>query len=147
MSNTTSIKIQGLQELKNELKQFAPRVQKNILTSSIRAEASNVQKIAKKLAPKDTGNLKKSIKVKKRRTKNKNSIYFTVGLSFGKSSKNDGWYGRLVEFGTSKTKAQPFFRPAFDGLKTTGLQNIQKKMKQNIDKNRYKNNSLGNLLW
>jgi HK97 gp10 family phage protein len=89
----------GLKELTKALKAFPENVQKNILTSSIRAAASTIQKEAKKNVPVKTGNLKKSIVVKKRKT-TKTRIRFSIGIKRG--TKEDAFYGHIIEFGRSK---------------------------------------------
>ena len=133
MSDVT-VQIKGLDDLKRSLKQFPINVQKNILVASIRAEASHIAKVAKSKVPKKSGNLKRAIKVKKRRTKNKSYIKFSIGLTIGNSAKHDGFYGHIVEFGSSKMSAQPFMRPAYEQSKDNAISSVTTKMKQRIDK-------------
>lgn len=46
----------------------------------------------------------------------------------------DTWYWRLVEFGTSRTKAQPFLRPALENNVEKVTQTIVETLDQEIDK-------------
>ena len=60
------------------------------------------------------GNLKKSIKMKVLKPVTGGIQSILIGPVVGKREKHDGWYGRLVEKGTSKIAPQPLKRPAFD---------------------------------
>jgi HK97 gp10 family phage protein len=60
------------------------------------------------------GNLKKSLKMRVLKPVEKGKRLVLIGPEVGKKAKHDGWYGSLVENGTSKTAPQPFLRPAFD---------------------------------
>jgi HK97 gp10 family phage protein len=60
------------------------------------------------------GNLKKSLKMKPLKPIEKGKQLVVIGPEVGKKAKNDGWYGRLVENGTSKTAPEAFLRPAAD---------------------------------
>jgi phage protein, HK97 gp10 family len=60
------------------------------------------------------GNLKKSLKVKPVKPKVSGKQLVLVGPEVGKKAKNDGYYGRFVENGTSHSVPEPFLRPAYD---------------------------------
>lgn len=97
-------------QIMKALQELPKNIQKNIMVGATRASANVVSDEAKRLVPKKTGKLKKSIGLTKRRDKNKNIITFSVSPRSG--GKNDGFYGRFVELGTSKMNAKPFLRPA-----------------------------------
>jgi HK97 gp10 family phage protein len=61
-----------------------------------------------------SGNLKKSEKMKLLKPKKPGQLTALIGETVGKKAKNDGWYSRLVELGTSKTKPNGYKRRAFD---------------------------------
>lgn len=127
-------RISGLTELMAKFDQIPDRMQKNILKSAIRAGANTIKDEAKKRIPVDTGNLKKALKVFDSSPRSdKNLVRFNVGFTVGKKARNDGYYAKFVEYGTSKTKAQPFLRPALDASKDKILPDIAAKMESRIE--------------
>jgi len=104
----SEIKIHGLKELDNNLKQLPFKIQKKVLGGTVRAGANIVKKEAKSKVPIKTGWLKKNIIARKKR---KSSVYAPI-YQIGPSNK--AWYGRIIEFGSSKMSATPWLRPAFD---------------------------------
>ncbi len=124
--------IKGLKELSKALKAFPENIQNNILNSAIRAGIVTIQKEAKKNVPKREGILKKAIVIKKRRPKNKNMIKYQLGIRQG--SKDDAYYGHIVEFGSSKMEAKPFMRPALESKADEVINEVRKKMQQRLDK-------------
>lgn len=123
--------VKGMAELTRALKAFPSNVQKNILNSAIRAAASSIQKEAKKNALVRTGKLKKDIIIKKRRTTN-TRIRYSIGIRRG--TKEDAFYGHILEFGSSKMAASPFMRPALESKAGESINDVKKKMQQRIDK-------------
>src|SRR3990167_7866986 len=123
------IKIEGLEELKKELRQFPEQLQKKALDKSVRAGSRIIVKAARNKAPKRAqqwegmkypnppGTLKKGIKAEKAR---RMPVYFRRDIiGFSPSA----WYGALVERGHKIVRgnktighvaAKPFLRPAFD---------------------------------
>jgi len=93
------------------LKKLPLNIQKKVMIGSTRAGAKVVSDEAKRLAPRKRGVLKKSIGVTKR--KSKRGIT-TFSVSPRKGGKNNGFYGRFIELGTSKMIARPFLRPALE---------------------------------
>lgn len=49
-------------------------------------------------------------------------------------NKTHAFYGRLVEFGTSKMAAKPFLRPAYDAARARALQAVQERMAAEVKK-------------
>lgn len=141
--------IKGLKELSKALKDFPKNVQNNILTSAIRSGATTIQKEAKNNVAVDTGLLKKSIIVKRRRSK-KEIIKFSIGIrrikdarewfekkqnsKYFKEKPKDAYYAHMVEFGTSKMEAKPFMRIALEAKAEEVIGEVRKKMQQRIDK-------------
>jgi HK97 gp10 family phage protein len=62
----------------------------------------------------EKGNLKKSLKMRVLKPVEKGKQLVLVGPETGKKAKNDGWYARFVENGTSHSEPKPFIRPAMD---------------------------------
>lgn len=49
-------------------------------------------------------------------------------------NKTHAFYGRFVEFGTSKMAAKPFLRPAYDAARARALQAVQERMASEVKK-------------
>lgn len=49
-------------------------------------------------------------------------------------NKTHAFYGRFVEFGTSKMAAKPFLRPAYDAARAKALQAVQERMAAEVKK-------------
>lgn len=98
-------------KLLKALKKLPFNIQKNVMVGATRASAKVVSDEAKRLVPVKYGRLKKSIGVIKRKSR-RGEVTFSV--SPRKGGKNDGFYGRFIELGTSKMIARPFLRPALE---------------------------------
>lgn len=97
-------------KLLEAMKDLPIRVQKNIMVGATRAGANVVRDEAKRRVPVKLGRLRKSLGTTRRRSRDRNEVVFSV--SPRKGGKNDGFYGRFIELGTSKMSAKPFLRPA-----------------------------------
>lgn len=122
--------VTGLDDVLKKLKALPERVQKNVVTGAIRAATKPIIREARALVPKDSGTLKKSIGAKKRRSKDKNIIHFTVAPLV----KKGGFYAHMVEFGTVKMKAHPFMRPAVEKQSSETINVAKEYMIKRIDK-------------
>ena len=49
-------------------------------------------------------------------------------------NKTHAFYGRFVEFGTSKMAAKPFLRPAYDAARAKALKAVQERMAAEVRK-------------
>ena len=49
-------------------------------------------------------------------------------------NKQHAFYGRFLEFGTSKMAAKPFLRPAYDAARAKALQAVQERMAAEVRK-------------
>lgn len=114
------IKIEGLKDLKKNLKKMSERTARNITVSALRSGATVMSKQAKSLVPQEEGDLKKSIGVLKRKTP-KHIIMFSVtprSKTIHKSQSAKGEkrynYASHIEFGSRNQQAQPYMRPTFD---------------------------------
>lgn len=108
----------GIKEVNKALEDLAPKHANNIAKSVMHSLAAEVAKKAKMNTPENTGNLKKAIKAKRRRGKPGKPVSDVI-ITQGKAQKNDGFYWRFVEFGTSGKTGQPeqsFLRPAMDNV-------------------------------
>lgn len=110
MANGVSSSIDNKKLLK-ALKTLPLNIQRNVMTGSTRAGAKVVSDEAKRLVPVRYGRLKKSIGIIKRKAKRGMTIF---SISPRRGGKNDGFYGKFIELGTSKMIARPFLRPALE---------------------------------
>jgi HK97 gp10 family phage protein len=131
VSDTVKFKVTGLAEAVDKLRKFGPKVTERGLRATNYAGAKVLLKAIQAAAPVGpTGRLKASIVSYKRRGQ-EGQITHTVGLKavklkYGNTSLNrrlrrvgrkyeaDGpaFYGKFVEFGSSRMGAKPFLRPA-----------------------------------
>ena len=133
--------ITGMRDLQKALRQFPKNVQKNICVGANRAAAAAIAKSAKQKAPVRSGVLKRSIKVKKQRTKNKNIVRHAVQAggkvkwrAKGEKHEGDAYYAVFVEFGTSKMAPEPFMRPAFEEQGPEAIKHYKDYAASRIDK-------------
>ena len=91
-------KVKGMDELRKALSKITARAQLEASVTLTKTAAQTIARAARKKCPVVSGTLKKSIIVRQVSKKSKKYITYHVGHKM--SGKNNGWYGRLVEFGT-----------------------------------------------
>jgi len=108
----------GLKKLQKRLRKMEPKLRKKLTRKAIRKAGKVVHEAAKERVPKESGDLKKSIKLRalKRSRKNKHRVGVRV-ISGGRFFQGEYYYGGHVEYGTSDTAAEPYMRPARDNHK------------------------------
>lgn len=84
---------------------------------------------AKNNAPQKTGKLKEGLKVSSVRKKNDNK-YVLVGIQKGDNSNI--FYGKFLEFGTSKMPAKPFMAPAYESKKEEVKEIIKEELRRGL---------------
>jgi HK97 gp10 family phage protein len=62
------------------------------------------------------------------------AVQLYIGPSKGPKGQNPLRYASLVEFGTVKTRAQPYMRPAWDAGKTRALESAKQILAEEINK-------------
>lgn len=113
------LNVEGLDDLRSRLQET--KEMKKAENRALKKAAGRLETRAKTAAPVDTGNLKSEI---------------TTGavkdgkIDVGVDQQGDAYYGHMIEFGTSKTPAQPFLRPSFERERS----NIENIMSQEIRK-------------
>ncbi|MGK7753777.1 HK97-gp10 family putative phage morphogenesis protein [Roseovarius sp. C03] len=111
------IEIRGIEEMDRVFSEIAPRHAVNISRAMIHGIAGEIRDEAKRRAPKVDGTLKKAIKAKRRRTRF-DWIQSDVIVEHGASAKNDAFYWRFVEYGTSALPERPFVLTSVRALQT-----------------------------
>lgn len=130
-----NVKIEGLEELLKALDQFPKNLQKKALRPALREGAKVIHKQAKRFVPVDEGDLKRSLKVRAAKRNRKGIVAVNVQTSSEANVfSGEQFYGAFVEFGTSKTPAQPFLRPALDTSATEAKEAVADKLAQQIPK-------------
>ena len=110
------IKVWGMAQLEKELRQLPDKMRRKALGRGVVAGARLAVKLSKQraraLGLKDSGDMIKAIRAKKRKTRSRYAVIYGVGYS-GK-----GWYGRLYEYGFYNSKGgrrqRPVIRPTLD---------------------------------
>jgi len=102
MSNKTELI--GFDDLNFYLNTFTSKVEKRILKTALSAGAAVIKKQAKRNVSRRTGTLRKAIKHKRLKG---NKAVVRIFVDRGKKSKNDGWYGHIVEGGAKPHKILP----------------------------------------
>jgi HK97 gp10 family phage protein len=111
------LKVYGHQQLMVELAEIHSHLGPEVV-EGLDEVADKIVKDARELCPVDTGALQRSI----RKEKELRSLYpftYTIGVAAGGHVKNPKTgrkvdYAAHVEFGTSRTPAQPFMGPAIE---------------------------------
>lgn len=101
-----TVKLMGEKKLLEKLRQLGEAAA-DALEEAAEAGADIVLEDAKARVPVRTGTLKESLT---KETTEKTAGRAVVSVGPGK----EGFYGRFVELGTSKTAPRPFLRPALD---------------------------------
>lgn len=112
---SVSFDIKGLDKLIKDLKQLEPKVQKKVVRKTLR-EGSKVihREIKSNTVPVDSGDLRKSIKVRAGKRK-RNTISVTIQTSDKENVfTGDQYYGAFQEFGTSKMPGKHYMEKAFN---------------------------------
>lgn len=140
-----TVRVEGLTELRKALLELPKELQRGPLRSAVSAGAKVIQQQAIANAPEDTGVLKRAIYRTRSRSgsspvQEMHVVGWRSGWKYqarrtkkGKLTTNrDAWYGRFIEFGTSKMAARPFLRPAFDTTKERAVVAIVEKLRAAI---------------
>lgn len=118
--------IKGLADLKRNLRQVGKSLHNFVISEALKEGSKTIQKAAKANAGKDTGILKRSIRVYKRRGDSPSQVYFAVFAGASVSDKKrraryrlksntekaDPYYARFHQMGTRYTSANPFMTKA-----------------------------------
>ncbi len=127
------MKITGLKELENKLKELGPKVQKKVVRKAIREGNKVMLQAARGEAPKgETGALAKSLKIKTRFHKKSGTLTGIVQTS-DKTLTGETYYGGFVELGTKFQEPNPWLERAFEKVKDTVLTKTTSTLKTGIE--------------
>src|SRR4051812_25344323 len=115
----TTVTLEGFVGLRKLLEGLPKKVANKIERDALKKAGKVVQAAAKALAPVDSGQLKRSITVRKGKRKQKGAMSVVIFPDPAKFKKD--FYAPYVEFGHSKVAAKPFMRPAWDQTKAQAL--------------------------
>lgn len=128
-----TVKLTGMSEIERKLATM-PKKAKGILRSSTNDLAADMRKVARSMAPKRSGTLRRAIKTKRRRGR-RDEIRVSLYVEHGSGAKNDAWWWHFVEFGTVKQPQHPYLRPAYNRTKQeVSRGSFQKKVWARISK-------------
>lgn len=97
----------GADDVRRVLEQIGPREAKNIMRATVGDMAAGIRKDARQEAPVDDGDLKRAIKVKRRRVI-RGRIQADVIV------ERKAFYWRFLEYGTSQQSENAFFTRALE---------------------------------
>lgn len=116
------IKIEGLNELIEEMKDLPIQLSKTALKKAVSRGTRNIAERLRTVAPRDTGYLSEHIKQLYDKKKPIEGVeQYNLAIQF---------YGRMIEFGTSKMPARPWIRPVFDGEADRSIEIIGQELKR-----------------
>jgi HK97 gp10 family phage protein len=103
-----TLQLEGLAELQETFGEIAPKQARNILRAAVHGIAGKVRDRMKSRVKKRTGKLAKNIKAIRRQPRDPNAPFSDV------RGGDAAPYMLMLEFGTKKTKAQPFIIPTVE---------------------------------
>lgn len=104
-----SLRVEGLDDLMETLKNTAPREANNILRAAVHGIAGQVRDQMKRVVAVDTGEVRRGIYALRRKGK--------PGAPVSDVRIRGTDHALMLEHGTSRTKAQPFIVPTVEGVR------------------------------
>lgn len=143
MSDGFSMKLGGLSALQAQLVDLGAELGQKALAQAARKAFKPVLETAKRLVPRDTGDLAEAIKLSVKKPGSGDAVV-VVGLRIGRGKisapgklpPSARWH--FIELGTVKLAAHPFLRPALDGNATAVLEQLKVELVKSIEKVRRK---------
>lgn len=151
------ITIEGLREIQRKLLELPAKLQSRAIRNALNSGAKPMKDRARQLVPVDTGFLQENIiqySVKRSEHEYTDQVRIGVRKRAAKNAKQRKFaattsrkrrrlvaqravtpkYWRHLEFGTSKSPARPFLRPAFETEKINAARIIARRMREEIEK-------------
>ena len=92
----------------------------NATKAWLKAVGRKIKSRAKALCPVESGELRKSISM--RIIRDGKGVQVVAGH---KKNRGPVFYARMVEFGTRRSRAHPFMRPAFEAVKSRAMEMLR----------------------
>ena len=134
------IEVLGDKELVRKLDRLAGAALRKLARPAVARAIVPVNKAAKRMAPVETGTLKKSLGIKIKTYAWPGVVWAGVGPRQGFTGVGpDGRrrdpvnYAHLVELGTTHSPAQPFLRPALDTQKPMAMAILTREIKKRLE--------------
>lgn len=111
-----TVELDGLDQALRSVREMGRRAGGKVLRTAARDGAKVIKRQVAEMVPMKTGKLKRTLRVRKFRTKQRNTV--VIGVMTGKRVKlgiKEGakyYYPAAVEYGTKYRQARPFMRPA-----------------------------------
>jgi HK97 gp10 family phage protein len=118
------LKLEGIEDLIAEVEKLGAKGSR-IENQALREAGEIVRQAIKQEAPQRTGTLKKSIETSGIKTKD-GVKHVEVGPD------KEGWYGKFVEFGTVKMKANPFMARGYENSKDRAVDKIAEELRKGL---------------
>lgn len=132
----TQLKIDGLRELRDLLKQLPRRTSAKVMRQSLRKALKPIESEARQRIKRVSGAHAKSIgrtdRTQRGRSRSEEFQQMFVGALRGKKFK--AWTHHILEFGYGRQRPQPFLRPSFDNNIQNALIIYRNDLVQKIEK-------------
>jgi HK97 gp10 family phage protein len=125
---SVEVKVEGMDAFVKELQAIAKRASGAQLEAALRSGALLIQNSAIAKAPFDTGTLRRSISTETAHTRD--GAIARVGVPNHSEDGTEMGYSIYQEFGTSKMRAHPYLRPAFDEERDNAVREIRDALKE-----------------
>lgn len=125
------MEVEGLKELEAKLNALPAAGAIKAMRSALMFALTPMVKAARGSVAKRSGALAKAI-VKRSFINKKNNFKADAGVVMNTKKKAPGWRWHFEEFGTSRQKARPFLRPAFDNNKELAITRFVSQIKKRI---------------
>jgi HK97 gp10 family phage protein len=125
MPGRFSFNIRGADDLARTLKELGPRLARKHGQKAVREGLKPVLAEARRLVPVDTGALKRSLRVRNKRSRRRDAVGAEVSATAP--------HAHLVEFGTVKMAPQPFLRVALDANRQEVLDRMAEQLARGIE--------------
>ena len=123
------VKLEGVPELEGKLQKIANNLHGEKVSREFMPIAEMVRDHIKSGIPRGTsGNLARSVVAKALDPRK------FVAVVIAAIDRKIAPHAHLLEFGTSRMSAQPFFRPGWDSIKGRVEDMVKKKLKHNVEK-------------